>query len=97
MGLNQTQIADEVGVDKPTVSRESGRNNGRRGWHPKQAQELRDERRKKCVNAQRFSLPEWAEIKRLIRLDHESRTRILPACAGMRVENQPRDGLRLHL
>lgn len=68
-GLNQSQIATEVGVHKSTISREFERNQGRRGWRPKQAQELRDERRKKCVNAQRFSLPEWAEIERLIRLD----------------------------
>ncbi|PSJ16122.1 hypothetical protein C7H79_15225 [Nitrosomonas supralitoralis] len=44
-GLNQSQIADEVGVHKSTISREFRRNKGRRGWHPKQAQELRDERR----------------------------------------------------
>ena len=60
---------DEVGVHKSTISRELRRNKGRRGWHPKQAQELRDERRKKCANAQRLSLPEWTEVERLIRLD----------------------------
>ena len=68
-GLNQSQISDEVGVHKSTISRELRRNKGRRGWHPKQAQELRDERRKKCANAQRLSLPEWTEVERLIRLD----------------------------
>ncbi|MBS1985957.1 MAG: IS30 family transposase [Bdellovibrionales bacterium] len=68
-GLNQSQISDEVGVHKSTISRELRRNKGRRGWHPKQTQELRDERRKKCANAQRLSLPEWAEVERLIRLD----------------------------
>ena len=68
-GLNQSQISDEVGVHKSTISRELRRNKGRRGWHPKQAQELRDERRKKCANAQRLSLPEWMEVERLIRLD----------------------------
>lgn len=68
-GLNQSQISDEVGVHKSTISRELKRNKGRRGWHPKQAQELRDERRRKCANAQRLSLPEWTEVERLIRLD----------------------------
>ena len=68
-GLNQSQISDEVGVHKSTISRELRRNRGRRGWHPKQAQELRDERRRKCANAQRLSLPEWTEVERLIRLD----------------------------
>ena len=68
-GLNQSQIADEVGVHKSTISREFRRNKGRRGWHPKQAQELRDERRKNCANAQRHSLLEWTEVERLIRQD----------------------------
>ena len=45
-GLNQSQIADELVVHKSTISREFRRNKGPRGWHPKQAQELRDERRK---------------------------------------------------
>lgn len=68
-GLNQSQIADEVGVHKSTISREFRRNKGRRGWHPKQAQELRDERRKNCANAQRHSLLEWTEVERMIRQD----------------------------
>lgn len=68
-GLNQSQIADELVVHKSTVSREFRRNKGRRGWHPKQAQELRDERRKNCANAQRHSLLEWTEVERLIRQD----------------------------
>src|SRR5665648_953676 len=68
-GLNQSQIADEVGVHKSTISREFRRNKGRRGWHPKQAQELRDERRKNCANAQRHSLLERTEVERLIRQD----------------------------
>jgi IS30 family transposase len=35
-GLNQSQIVDEVGVHKSTISREFGRNKGRRGWRPRQ-------------------------------------------------------------
>lgn len=68
-GLNQSQIADELVVHKSTISREFRRNKGRRGWHPKQAQELRDDRRKNCANAQRHSLLEWTEVERLIRQD----------------------------
>lgn len=68
-GLNQSQIADELVVHKSTISREFRRNKGRRGWHPKQAQELRDERRKNCAKAQRHSLLEWTEVERLIRQD----------------------------
>ncbi|SOD22958.1 Helix-turn-helix domain-containing protein [Nitrosomonas ureae] len=36
-GLNQSQIADEWGVYKSTISPEFRRNKGRHGWHPKQA------------------------------------------------------------
>jgi len=68
-GLNQSQIADEVGVNKSTISREFSRNKGRRGWHPKQAQELRGERRTQCANARRLSLSDWTEVERLVRLD----------------------------
>ena len=68
-GLNQSQIADELVVHKSTISREFRRNEGRRGWHPKQAQELRDEHRKNCANAQRHSLLEWTEVERLFRQD----------------------------
>jgi transposase, IS30 family len=68
-GLKQSQIADEVGVHKSTISRELKRNKGLRGWLPKQAQSLRDERRRTCSNAKGFSLDDWQEVERLIRLD----------------------------
>jgi IS30 family transposase len=68
-GLNQTKIAEKVGVSKSTISREFSRNKGQRGWRPKQAQSKRDERRQVCLNGSRFSLSEWQEVERLIRLD----------------------------
>nr|MDW7666151.1 helix-turn-helix domain-containing protein [Nitrosomonadaceae bacterium] len=34
-GLKQGQIAEKVGVDKSTISREFRRNKGQRGWRPK--------------------------------------------------------------
>jgi len=68
-GLNQTEIAEKAGVSKSTISREFRRNKGRRGWRPKQAQSLRDDRRQACLNGSRFSSSEWQEIERLIRLD----------------------------
>lgn len=89
-GLNQSQIADEVGVHKSTISREFGRNKGRCGWRPRQAQELRDERRKQCVNARRLSLLEWAEVERLIRLDmspEQASFRLALEC-GLRVSHE---------
>ncbi|CAH1905238.1 hypothetical protein NTGHW29_490027 [Candidatus Nitrotoga sp. HW29] len=54
-GLNQTRIAEKMGVDKSTISREFKRNKGQRGWRPKQAQSLRDERRQVCINGKQFS------------------------------------------
>ncbi|MCX7194448.1 MAG: helix-turn-helix domain-containing protein [Proteobacteria bacterium] len=54
-GLNQTRIAQKIGVDKSTISREFMRNKGQRGWRPKQAQSLRDERRQVCINGKQFS------------------------------------------
>ena len=42
MKANQsiTQIADQLGRHKSTISRELGRNEGRRGYRPNQACEL---------------------------------------------------------
>lgn len=68
-GLNQTQIALNVGVDKSTISREFRRNKGKRGWRPNQAQSLRNERKHACNNGKHFTLSEWAEVDRLIRKD----------------------------
>ncbi len=68
-GYQQSQIADEVGVHKSTISRELRRNRGQRGWRPKQSQVFRDERCRKCANARKFSLDAWIEVDRLIQLD----------------------------
>ncbi|SEP70064.1 Helix-turn-helix domain-containing protein [Nitrosomonas ureae] len=89
-GLNQSQIADEVGVHKSTISREFERNKGRRGWRPRQAQELRDERPKQCVNVQRHSLLEWTEVERLIWLDmspEQASCRLVLEC-GLRISHE---------
>jgi len=89
-GLNQSRIADEVGVNKSTISRELRRNKGRRGWHPKQAQELRDGRREKCANARRLSMLEWAEVERLIRQDMspEQASQRLTLEGGLRISHE---------
>jgi IS30 family transposase len=55
VGLNQTEIAKKIGVDKGTISREFKRNEGKHGWWPKQTQSFRDERRQVCTNGQCFS------------------------------------------
>ncbi len=53
-GLKQAQIADEVGVDKSTISRELRRNQGQPGWRPQPAQALRHARCQACTNAKQF-------------------------------------------
>jgi IS30 family transposase len=68
-GWKQKKIAAELGVDKGTISRELRRNAGKRGWRPKQAQSMRDNRRQACLNGPQFSLSEWQEVERLTRLD----------------------------
>jgi transposase, IS30 family len=68
-GMNQTEIAEKIGVNKSTISREFGRNKGQRGWRPKQAQSLRDERKQSCLNGRQFTSNEWVEVERLIRDD----------------------------
>lgn len=69
-GRSQSQIADEVGVHKATISRELRRNRGQRGWRPKQAQALRDTRRKACHNGKRFEAEDWEKVEPLIRQDY---------------------------
>lgn len=68
-GLDQTQIAQKMNVHKSTISRELSRNQGQRGWRPKQAQGLRDERKQACRNGRQFAAMDWAEVERLVRGD----------------------------
>lgn len=65
-GLNQTQIANIVGVHKSTISRELRRNRGQRGYRPKQAH-------KHCVQRRlhksqpRIAQTTWHLIEHLLR------------------------------
>ncbi len=65
-GLNQTQIANIVGVHKSTISRELNRNRGQRGYRPKQAH-------KRCVQRRlhksqpRIAQTTWHLIEHLLR------------------------------
>lgn len=54
-GLNQTKIADIVGVSKSTISREIKRNIGLKGYRPKQADERALERRRNADKHIRFN------------------------------------------
>lgn len=106
-GWNQTEIADEMGVNKSTISREFSRNKGRRGWRPKQAQSMRDERKQACINGKQFSQNEWAEVERLTREDLspeqvanrlklEGSLQISPETIYLRIYADKRNGGDLH-
>ena len=66
-GFTQSAIADELKVDKGTISRELKRNAGKRGWRPKQAQEKSVARRQACKNASQFSSEDFSQVDVLIR------------------------------
>ena len=67
MGHPQTQIANCIGVDKSTISRELRRNRGQRGYRPKQAHGLALSRRKQGQS--RIQSETWALIEAKICLD----------------------------
>ena len=65
-GLNQTEIANVLGVNKSTISRELRRNRGLRGYRPKQAQYLADNRRRERSQP-RIEEHIWQQVKTLLR------------------------------
>lgn len=67
-GLDQTEIAMVLKRHKSTISREIRRNSGLRGYRPKQAQRLADERRQTRVKP-RISTSSWSTVERLLRED----------------------------
>lgn len=54
-GLNQSEIADRLGVHKATISREITRNKGLKGYRPQQAQKKYEERIKSAEKAIRLT------------------------------------------
>ncbi|GLR65007.1 IS30 family transposase [Marinospirillum insulare] len=66
--LTQTEIAKTLGVHKSTISRELKRNTGKRGYRPKQAQLLSDERVKQR-SKNRFIEPIWGVVDLFIKID----------------------------
>jgi len=68
IGHTQTEIANCLGVNKSTISREFRRNSGQRGYRPKQAQEKRDRRLKSKVR-RRLVSEDWVLIETKLRLD----------------------------
>ena len=68
VGLNQTEIAMILERHKSTISREISRNTGLRGYRPKQAQCLAEERRYFKARS-RISKTVWNDVRKLIRED----------------------------
>jgi IS30 family transposase len=65
-GWTQTAIAEELVVHKSTISREIKRNQGRRGYRPKQAQEKAHARQQEQRRRPRISPAAWAVAKCLL-------------------------------
>ena len=57
-GRTKAEIAELMGRDRSTIYRELQRNRGQRGYRPKQAQRLADERRQACRRAHKLDDPE---------------------------------------
>lgn len=67
-GFSPSSIARQLGVDKSTIARELKRNRGQRGYRPKQAQQLAENRRA-TDNALRISTETWQQIETLLQQD----------------------------
>jgi len=68
-GFSQSAIANEIGVDKSTVSRELNRNHGKKGYRPKQAHCLASTRRRMARKHVKLTPQLIALINRLIKLE----------------------------
>ena len=67
-GLTQCAIADQICVNKSTISRELKRNTGLRGYRPKQAHRLACARQSQILRT-RISDAMWIGIEKMIRED----------------------------
>lgn len=67
-GCSQQEIADSVGVNQSTVSRELARNTGKRGYRHKQAQERSEQRRKETSKATKMTPKMIATIESKLRI-----------------------------
>jgi transposase, IS30 family len=66
-GCSQTKIAETIEVHKSTISREVRRNQGQRGYRPKQAHNKALQRRNKAMP--RISKDEWEIIDDRLKKD----------------------------
>lgn len=65
---SQNEIANVLGVNKSTISREIQRNRGKRGYRPKQAHRFAMKRRRKAVQ-KRIPAESWVWIEEMLRHD----------------------------
>lgn len=65
---NVSEIAEETGRHRSTISREIGRNSGKRGYRPAQANRFAAERREAAIS-RRISDEDWEHVARLIRFN----------------------------
>ncbi|HXG66093.1 MAG TPA: IS30 family transposase [Blastocatellia bacterium] len=68
-GFSPSQIAQEIGVHKSTISRELRRNQGQRGYRPRQAHGLAQARRQSKQNATKIEPRTWRRIDSLLLKD----------------------------
>jgi len=68
-GKNQKEIAALLGVSESTISRELNRNQGKKGYRPKQAQIKADKRKKQAVKSLKMTPALILLIETRIRLD----------------------------
>ena len=66
-GFSRTDIAQEVGVHKSTISRELRRNTGQRGYRPKQAQAMATARQQARASATRIGAQTWTLVETHLR------------------------------
>ena len=65
--FDQTEIAQELGVHKSTISRELRRNSGQRGYRPKQAHVLAQSRQHTRANTARIVPSTWEMVENHLR------------------------------
>jgi IS30 family transposase len=68
MKCTHTEIAQQLGVNKSTISRELRRNRGKRGYRPKQAHEKAKGRCARKVHT-RINLETWQLVEEKLQMD----------------------------
>jgi len=67
-GLTQSQIAANLSRNKSTISREITRNSGFRGYRPRQASFLAEDRSLNSHNARQIESSDWLSVKSYLKV-----------------------------